>query len=148
MTVADSATMNHASRRSTRIPDVRATSGSNVENVSSRRNASTKTAIAAPTTTMAIRSPRKTANTFPNSTVSRDPETAPLRLWMASPIANEAVVTTPMAASAPTVDRVETRPISSAARTPQTPAPMKNDTPSTADTAAPPNTACESPWPM
>ena len=59
----------------------------------------------------------------------------------ASPNANEAVVTTPIAASAPSTRRRATRAMSTPETIPQIPAPIKKLMPMTALAAAPPKTA-------
>ena len=55
---------------------------------------------------------------------------------------------TPMAASEPITRRRVTPLIISAEATPQTPAPRRKLTPSSALAAKPPKIACERPWPM
>ena len=60
-------------------------------------------------------------------------------------MANDAVVTTPIAASAPIRRPPATRPIVNAASTPHSPAPRRYDTPITDEIAAPPNTARDRP---
>ena len=99
----------------TSMPLIAATSRSKVAKVNSRRYATTNADTAQPDDRSSR--PRRlvrTPSTFPNRTASSERPTARDRLWMTSPIANEAVVTTPIAASAPIVPRPATRAISSA----------------------------------
>ena len=61
------------------------------------------------------------------------------------PSAKLAVVMTPMAASAPMMRRLVTRPMARPVANPHTPAPMKKLKPTAALTAAPPKMECDSP---
>ena len=64
------------------------------------------------------------------------------------PPAKLAVVTMPIAASAPMILRRAMRPMSTPEMMPQMPAPTKKLIDITADAAAPPNTACDKPCPI
>jgi hypothetical protein len=85
---------------------------------------------------------------LPKSAASKFWPRRPNRAKRANPSANDAVVITPMAASAPITRRRVTPLIISAEATPQAPAPSTTLTPSSALAANPPKIACDSPCPM
>ena len=93
------------------------------------------------TTDTATMSATLTPSTLPNNTASMLFDAWPYRFMSAKPSAKDAVVTTPIAASAPNTRRRATRAINTPETIPQMPAPMKKLMPITALAAAPPNTA-------
>ena len=116
---------------------------------SNDRYASRTTAnTASVTAVMAMMSTHDTPKTLPNSTASMLLRAWPYRFNSAMPPAKLAVVTIPIAASAPRIFCRAIRPINTPETTPQMPAPTKKLIDITAEAAAPPKTACESPWPM
>ena len=85
---------------------------------------------------------------LPNSRLSNAGPLLPNFVSSATPSANDAVVTTPIAASAPMRCRRVTALIASADARPQRPAPRTIGMPSSGAAAYPPKIACERPWPM
>ena len=97
---------------------------------------------------MAHTSVRETPRMLPNRAASKLRPRRPKMANRARPRAKEAVVITPMAASAPMTRRRVTRLIMRPDATPHTPAPRAKFTPSRALAANPPKMAWDSPWPM
>ena len=85
---------------------------------------------------------------LPNSSASKAGPLLPKRVSSATPSAKDAVVTTPIAASAPMRRLRATALMASADASPQSPAPRTIGTPSSGAAAYPPKMACDSPWPM
>ena len=83
------------------------------------------TAVPIATTETATMSAVSTPNTEPNNTASMLFFACPYLFSSAKPSANDAVVTTPIAASAPISRRRAIRPMMIPDATPQIPAPMK-----------------------
>ncbi|CAB4323657.1 unannotated protein [freshwater metagenome] len=79
--------------------------------------------VSTPTHATAMTSSVVTPRMDPNRTASIDRFACPKTFESARPSANDAVVITPMAASAPIFPRRATRPIMSAERRPHIPAP-------------------------
>ena len=123
--VAASTTISSASMRATFSPDALATSGSKVVKSSGRycrkMTATAPTPTAATTSTSVELTPRM----LPKSAASKLRPLRPKSANSASPSAKEAVVMTPMAASAPIRRPRVTALIISAEATPQMPAPRK-----------------------
>jgi hypothetical protein len=85
---------------------------------------------------------------LPNSAASKLGPLLPNLVSRATPRANDAVVMTPMAASAPILRRRVTDVMANADARPQTPAPRSTLIPSSGAAANPPKMACDRPWPM
>jgi hypothetical protein len=85
---------------------------------------------------------------LPNSAASKLAPLLPNFVSRATPSAKEAVVMTPIAASAPILRRRVTDVMARAEASPQTPAPSRTLMPSSGAAAKPPKMACDSPWPM
>ncbi len=85
---------------------------------------------------------------LPNSRASNAGPLVPNRVSRATPSANDAVVTTPIAASAPIRRLRVTALMASAEARPHSPAPSTIGTPSSGAAAYPPKMACDRPWPM
>ena len=141
--------MSAASRRPTRTPETSATSGSKVMNCSWRYRRNTKAAVTSETATRAAIWAGSMPRMLPKRAFSKAGPLVPNFAKSATPSANEAVVITPIAASAPSLLRRETEVMAMAEAMPHRPAPRKYRFAAKSCAAAnPPKIECESPWPI
>ena len=122
-TVADSKTIRSPSTSPVRTPVALATSVSNVVNNSCRYPKPMNSAAPIDTATISQTSAKVTPRTLPKSRASAFWPGDPYSCTRARPSANDAVVTTPIAASEPIGRRRTIPPIANAVMTPQAPAP-------------------------